>query len=481
MIGLAVVCVIREKWWNMWKTRRFWVKTTLLVVLAGLGVAGAILLDLLPVLSGYTAKTLASGVFVSGRALESVRAEDLDPTAQKMPWRVSHDDGSLTVSLFGLGARTARFEPGLGVTLLPPGEAPAPFAFSPAAPAAQDPAQPWPLGGGENPDPLTTAQRAQLDTAVDWAFEEFAPGRPWNTRAVVVAHGGRLLAEQYAPGITRDTPLLGWSMSKSVVNALVGILVKRGALDIRQPAPVAEWAAPGDPRGGITLEHLLWMSSGLAFNEDYGDPYGDVLTMLFREPDCGTYAASRPLLHAPGTVWDYSSGTTNLICRILREQLDGEAASSLAFPRAALFAPLGMTSAVMEPDASGAFIGSSYTFATARDWARFGQLYLQDGEWNGERILPEGWVAYSTTPAPTSPRGHYGAQWWLNAGEAGNPDNRAFPDLPADLYYASGHEGQFVVVVPSRDAVIVRLGLTRDRAFDLGHFVGLVLQALPAT
>lgn len=464
----------------MWKTRRFWVKTTLLVLLAGLGVAGAILLDLLPVLTGYTAKTLASGVFVSGLPLESVLAEDLDATAQRVPWRVSQDGRSLTVSLFGLGARTAHFQPGLGATLLPVGEVPASFAYSPKTPSAPDPALPWPLGDGESPDPLTQEQRAQLDTAVDWAFEEFAPGRSWNTRAVAVAQHGRLVAEKYGAGIKENTPLLGWSMSKSVVNALAGILVKARKLDIHQPAPVAEWAAQGDPRGAITLEHLLWMSSGLAFDEDYGDPYGDVLTMLFREPGCGTYAASRPLLHAPGTVWDYSSGTTNLICRILREQHGGAPEDFLNFPREALFAPLGMTSAVMEPDASGTFIGSSYTFATARDWARFGQLFLQDGVWNGERLLPEGWVAYSTTPAPQSPRGHYGAQWWLNAGTPGNPDDRAFPDLPTDMYYASGHEGQFVVVVPSRGVVIVRLGLTRDRAFDLGHLVGRILEALPA-
>jgi CubicO group peptidase (beta-lactamase class C family) len=200
--------------------------------------------------------------------------------------------------------------------------------------------------------------------------------------------------------------------------------------------------------------------------------------MLFLEGDFAGYTAKQPLAAEPGTVWSYASGTTNLLCRIMRQRVGGSDSDYFNFPRTALFGKLGMTSAILEPDASGTFAGSSFAYATARDWARFGQFYLQDGVWNGERLLPEGWVAYSTTPAPGAPQGRYGAHWWLNAGIPGNPESRPYPSLPPDLYYASGHEGQFLVVVPSRQAVIVRLGVTRGRDFDLETFIRQILDAL---
>ena len=267
--------------------------------------------------------------------------------------------------------------------------------------------------------------------------------------------------------------------SKSVTSALVGVLVKAGKLELHGPAPVVEWQKPGDPRQAITLDMLLRMSSGLAFNEGYGDPFADVLHMLYRSEDFGGYAAQCDLAHTPDSHWSYSSGTSNLVSRIVREAVGGTQADYFNFPRTVLFGPLGMGSAVMEPDASGTFVGSSYTYATARDWARFGLLYLKDGVWQGERILPEGWVKYSATPTPTAPKGNYGAHWWLNAGTSAEPESRPMPTLPADLYFASGHEGQFVIVVPSRDVVIVRMGLTTVGKFPLEEFVRRVLDAVP--
>ena len=264
-------------------------------------------------------------------------------------------------------------------------------------------------------------------------------------------------------------------MTKSVTGALVGLPVKDGQLDIHQPAPVPEWA-DGDPRSAITLDQLLRMSSGLDFNEDYG-MVTDVTRMLFVRDDAGAYAAQADLAHEPDTVWDYSSGTTNIIARVVRDATD----SDPSFARRRLFEPLGMDSAVIEIDAAGSYIGSSFMYATARDWGRFGQLFLQDGRWNGERILPEGWVDYSTTPTPGALRGRYGAQWWLNHGTPGNPDNRSFPQLPPDAFWADGYDGQMVMVVPSRDAVIVRLGLTKDEsAYPAGEILAGVLAALPS-
>ena len=196
--------------------------------------------------------------------------------------------------------------------------------------------------------------------------------------------------------------MLGWSMTKSVTNALIGILVKQGKLSLDQLAPVPEWSDPADPRHAITLDQLMRMSSGLEFSEDYADLTTGVTQMLYNTDDMGAYAAAAPLEAEPDGVWNYSSGTANIVSRIVRDTVGGSDEEYLTFPRRALFDPIGMTSAVMEPDASDTFVGSSYMYATARDWARFGLLFLQDGMWEGERILPEGWVDYSITPTPLS-------------------------------------------------------------------------------
>jgi CubicO group peptidase (beta-lactamase class C family) len=291
------------------------------------------------------------------------------------------------------------------------------------------------------------------------------------TRAVTVVRDGRIVAERYAPGFGPDMALPGWSMAKSVTGTLAGLLVREGKTAITAPAPVSEWR--GDARKAITLGDLLRMSSGLAFTEDYWTPYSDVNVMLFASPDTGAVAAAKPLDAAPGARWAYASGTTNIISRAMRTAFPSHA-DYLAFPRRALFDRIGMTSAVIEPDASGTFVGSSYLFATAGDWARLGILYAQDGVWNGERILPEGWVRYSTTPAPAAPSGEYGAHWWLKLGGTSTDAK-----LPADAFHASGHGGQFVTVIPSRQIVIVRMGLSLKRgAWDQTAFAAAVLAAL---
>jgi CubicO group peptidase (beta-lactamase class C family) len=240
---------------------------------------------------------------------------------------------------------------------------------------------------------------------------------------------------------------------------------------------VAEWE--GDARAGITLEHLLGMTSGLAFSEQYG-PFADATAMLFRSRSAAGYAARSPFAHPPGEVWSYSSGTTNLLAAVLRTTAEAGERAYHRLPREALFDRIGMRSAVLETDASGTFVGSSFGYATARDWARFGLLHARDGVWQGERVLPEGWVARVRRPAPPAPRGCYGAHWWLNAGAPGDPDDRPFPSLPTDLFYASGYEGQFVVVLPSHDLVVVRLGQSEpERAFDVEGFLRSLLAAFP--
>jgi CubicO group peptidase (beta-lactamase class C family) len=261
-------------------------------------------------------------------------------------------------------------------------------------------------------------------------------------------------------------------MAKSVVNALAGILVKEGRMSLDAPIAGDAWPA-GDLRRGITLNHLLRMSSGLRFDEDSINPRGDILHMLLDVPDVPAFAAAHDLEALPGAHWEYSSATTNIITGAMRRVLGD--AEYRTFPRRALFDRIGMSSAVIETDARGNFIGSSFMYATARDWARLGLLYLDDGRWHGERILPEGWVAYSRTPAPAAPHREYGAHFWLQLVD----QYRGAATLPPDTFHATGHEGQFISIVPSRQLVVVRLGLTRSaEAWHQDEFVARVLDAL---
>jgi CubicO group peptidase (beta-lactamase class C family) len=448
-----------------------------LALAGGLAVAALVALRELRGGTGYAAKVLCSGVFVAGRSPESLLAEDLG-WFSFLHSRVDRGERTASSDWHGLGRSTAVYRPGLGCALAVDSSAEDLRAqgFDPG-PAPDRSGVPWPAGDRVEPPAADGARRAALDTALASAFAETDPAVHRRTRAVIVLHSGRLVAERYAPGFDAATPLLGWSMTKSVIATLIGIQVLRGRLDPAAPAPVASWR--GDERAAITLEHLLRMTSGLAFSERNGS-LGDSVAMLFRSRSAFGYAAHSPLAHAPGTFWSYSSGTSNLLSGILRTSLPGGGAAHHRFPREALFDRIGMRSAVLETDAAGDFVGSSFCYATARDWARFGLLHAQDGVWDGERLLPAGWVAFVSRPTPQSPRGSYGAHWWLNAGDPGAPETRPFPSLPADLFFASGYEGQFVVVIPSHDLVVVRLGQSEpERTFDLEEFLAAVIAAVP--
>lgn len=435
-----------------------------------------VVVRVLPTATGFVAKNACSGVFVAGRDPAQLAAEDLAPQ-----WYVSlavdRAEERVTASVLGLASRTALHRPGLGCVLAVDADPAALRAQGFAPPRAPASDAPWPAGDGDAalPDP-PGLDRLALDAAVAAAFAEPDPESLRRTRAVVVVHGGRIVAERYADGLDRNTRHLGWSMTKSVTGALVGLLVARGALAREQAVAVPAWQ--GDGRRGITIDHLLHMSSGLDFEERYG-VLADATHMLFEVDDAAAVAFASPLLHEPGAVFYYSSGTTNILTWLMRQQFPDLAAYH-RFPHEALFAPLGMRSAVFEADASGTLMGSSFLYATARDWARFGLLYLRDGVWDGRRILPEGWVQYSRTPTPASPTREYGAHFWTNAGDPADPAKRRYPSLPTDAYAASGFQGQNVLIVPSRDAVIVRLGMTHHKpAWDLDRFAAAVLAALP--
>jgi CubicO group peptidase (beta-lactamase class C family) len=286
-------------------------------------------------------------------------------------------------------------------------------------------------------------------------------------------HDGNIIAERYADGFTKNSKLIGWSMTKSITNAMVGILVKQGKLKIEAPAPIEAWAH--DNRKNIALNDLMHASSGLQWEENYSGPSG-ATNMLFKKKDMGLFAADTKAVDKPGEVFYYSSGTTNIISRIIRETLGDE--NYYRFPYEQLFYKTGMLNTVIEPDAGGTFVGSSYSYGTARDWARFGLLYLNDGVWAGERILPEGWVKYTTTPAKGADLGQYGAQFWLNAGAPGNSQRRYYPDAPTDLFWADGFEGQNDFIIPSQNLVVVKLSLAQGNYLDDNKFLAQIIDAL---
>jgi CubicO group peptidase (beta-lactamase class C family) len=419
------------------------------------------------ILAAYKAKMLCSEVLLAHRdagvVLTELEVDDLAPL-RFINASVDPLARTATASVAGLIRHRASYRDEHGCAL----------QLGPTPVARESPTH---EGRHTLADTLVGPANHALDPVLDGAFAEPNPKRPRRTRAVVVVQNGRIIAERYAPGFTSETPLLGWSMTKTVVNALVGILVKEGRLAVDRPIPIPEWQSADDPRRQITLDHLLRMSSGLAFDESAWNPLSDLTVMLLGAPDAGLYAARKSLAVAPGTVWQYSSGTTNIISRAIRAVMNDDAQYA-DFPRRALFTRLGMSHSLIESDPSGAFIGSSFGYATARDWARLGMLYVEDGVWEGQRILPDGWVTYTRTPAPADPVKRYGAHVWLKVAD----EYSGGAVLLADAFHAIGHAGQFVTMIPSANLVVVRLGLTRyPDAWDHTAFVRDVVEALGAS
>jgi CubicO group peptidase (beta-lactamase class C family) len=470
-----------------------WIKQTGIVIGAVL-VAGGIaaawyLSNTLPIGTGHVAKTICSNAFISGRDPITIFNEDIAPVHFLFAitkFELNQTQKSVLSTALGFAATKAIYREGCGCTIVKgtPEEKLRQQMFMKISQIPADVTEKaylaWPSDERSPALPLPDGVNAdKLQRAVETAFAEPAADNPRKTRAVVVVYDGQLIAERYAPGIHHNTPLLGWSMSKSVTNALVGVLVSKGKLDIHRPAPVPEWQNADDPRRHITIDQLMRMSSGLKFNEAYA-PFSDAVSMFYDSTDFAAYAANKPLESEPEAVWNYSSGTANIIARIVRQTAEQEYPNYYAFIQRELFNKIGMPRALFEADPSGTFVGSSYVFATAREWARFGLLYLQDGIWEGQCLLPEGWVRYTTTPTPQAPRGEYGALFWLNAGAASNPADRRWPTVPQDAYSAEGFQEQRVIIVPSKKLVLVRLGNCSYRqAWDDEKFISDVLAALP--
>jgi CubicO group peptidase (beta-lactamase class C family) len=419
---------------------------------------------------GYKAKVLCTAIFASGRSMDPQHADEIAADSYWLlrPFRARVDraTASVTTSLAGLRPRSAVYRSGFGATLIPRqsasiGSVPVLEQRRPAAPpAVRSPA----------------ALRPQIQRIVDRWFEEPNPSRMRRTHAVIVVHDGDIVAERYARGVGADTPLPGWSMAKSVLNALIGILVEDGRLSIDAREVLPLWRSP-DPRAAISLEDLLRMRSGLRFSERYSNPWSDVVRMLFTVPDTAAYASSRPLSATPGSVWSYSSGTANILSAIIRQTV-GESEYT-SWPRRALFDRLEMPSAIVEPDASGTFVFSSFMLATARDWARYGQLWVGAGHLGGRTILSKEWIRFSTTPTVQSAGGGYGAHWWLKLNPEIGGSDPAAAAIAKDAFFAIGHEGQTLTVIPSRRLVLVRLGASiYIDAWNQAEFVASLQEAV---
>ncbi|MBB6412046.1 serine hydrolase domain-containing protein [Mesorhizobium sangaii] len=427
--------------------------------------------EMIRVGSGYSAKIVCSNVFIAGRDANEVLKVDVQapghPLLRLMRVSVDKNRGTVSAGLLGfLGKSLAVARDGLGCASVPDGDVgKARRTAVYAEPSAVSQGALWPEGERVEPSQDPVIGKLLDDAALTGS----------GMRAVVVAKNGRVVAERYGAGFSAKTPLLGWSMTKTVNAAIVGTLVKDGKMAVDNKGLFAPWKADG--RAAISLADMMAMSSGLEFNEDYGD-VADVTRMLYLEPDMAGFAEAKPLAAEVGKLFSYSSGTAVMLSRLWQNAI-GDKGKALMWPRTALFEPLGMHSAVLETDEQGTFVGSSYLYATAHDWARFGQFLLQGGVWNGNQVLPAGFVDWMREPAAASKVYGKGQLWIEAPGDEKKPGAGVAAGLPKDTYWMEGHDGQTVTIIPSERLVVVRLGLTPAK---LGYrpqaMVGALVTAL---
>lgn len=438
-------------------------KISLLILIVALVAVGFVYYPRLNLITGFAAKNTCSCAFISERSAARIAAEDngFEPVSWAES-KIYPEALSATSKVFGLKKRKAVYKEGIGCTLLPEGAERDDRAATLPKRNRRNSGFPFPYGNAAAKDSVfPEVDLALLQQAIDFAF---APEN--KTRAVVVLYKDHLLAEQYADGFNKDSRLLGWSMTKSITNAVLGVLHRQGKISLDQDHLFEEWE--GDARSEITLRNLLQMNSGLEWDEDY-EKISDVTKMLFLAENMGAVQLHKPLVGEPGKTWNYSSGTSNLLSNFIRKQFKTHQ-EYLDFWYNSLIDKIGMDSMVIETDLEGNYVGSSYSWATARDWSKFGLLFLNRGNWNGEQVLEESWIDFTTAPT-TGSEGIYGAHFWLNAGGV-------YPDVPKDLFSANGFQGQYVFVIPSKELVVVRLGLKEDPEFDVNRFLSGVTSAI---
>ncbi len=450
-----------------------WIKK----IMVGIGVIILILTSLfyfliypkLLIASGYAAKNACSCIFVGGINEETVMNEDINFNVIKYASTIiDYENKTATSSVFGMQTKTAYYSPNTGCALIQNLNPEEIYRYSNDWKIKKyDSLENW-FSYIDTVEHLSISQTERLSEAINSGFLEDNPLlKKKNSRAAVVLYKGQLVGEQYSPGFDKDSRLLGWSMTKSYTSTMIGMLANEGKFKLDEPIPIKEWQQ--DDRKNITWIELLHMNSGLKWEEEYLD-ITDAVKMFFMSDGAGEYAAQLPKLVEPNTTWEYSSGTTNIMARELRKHFNSND-EYVRYIYDQLFYKIGMYSMLMETDAKGIFVGSSYSWATARDLAKIGQLYLQNGNWAGEQILTKEWVDFVQQPAPNS-NDRYGGHFWLNKGGF-------YPDAPRDMYSITGFMGQRVYIIPSKELVIVRLGLTENRAdFDFNDWIKGIIKSV---
>ena len=433
------------------------------IVLIAFGVLAKYLIDRSTIFTGFAAKNIASGIFVAGRSQESIEALDINFFPVNLANTVVDMKNKVVTSdFFGFGMQTVVYREGLGCTLI--GEKSIDEVKKQKCEAATISSpfkdEYWPMGDVDYDTSLSFVNEEKLNNAIQEALKE------GNTRSILVAYDTLVKWEAYSNGFDENTPILGWSMSKSITSTMLGILAKENRIDIDNKPVLEEWK--NDERANISMRNLLNMTSGLHWVEDYGD-ISEATIMLYSSTDVAKYAISMTSEYAPDSIWYYSSGTTNILSEIIKRKFES-INDYWSFPHKEIFHKIGMYSTTMEPDAVGTYIGSSYTYANTRDWARYGLLYLNNGIWLGDTIVNPSWIDFTREEAPSS-EGKYGAQFWLNK------SGHELPDAPADIYFADGYQGQRVYIVPSKKLVIVRFGVSKRGEFDYNKLVTSVISA----
>ena len=447
------------------KRQILWTIVTLLM--AGLFYGVFYINSLLTIITGYPAKYLCSAVFISNRAQTEVEAMDLHFSFIKYTQNeVNFQDSSVTSSFLWKKSK-AIYRKGFGATLLRGVDEKdlRKIKFPESAAKYDQDTIAWPLGN-IMPDTITNIDTLRLARITKKLMED--DGYKGHAFAFMVVHKGIAVTESYQPEFNAKTRFLSWSMAKSFTNTLAGIMVKNGKWDINQPINITEWKT--DDRKQITYNNLMQAESGLQWNEDYGNR-SDVTVMLYCKNDFARFVFDQPLEAPVGSKWYYSSGNPNVVTYQIRQTLHNDH-EYYQFPYTQLFDKIGMPNALFEVDASGTFVGSSYIYATARDYARYGLLHLQDGVFNGERILPEGWVSYSTSPNAQS-KGEYGSLFWLNK-------SKKLPSAPDDMYWCQGYDGQRIFIIPSKELIVVILGFSHkpDHAMDFDALLSDILKTI---
>ena len=467
-----------------------------------------------PIISGYNAKIMCSGVFLAGRDEKQILKQDLGYFPLNLASvKVNYKDSTVSASVLGLAKKKAIYIKGAGAILV--NEISEKdirnHPFNRPNFINQQKVN-WPQGDRDTITNFNEVDSNELSRIASDAFSEdtrvakgskvsqvsgasrssVVPQRlklsslpkqgqqkkfvePKGTRALIILYKGHIIKELYAAGFTRTTPLLGWSMTKSVFSTLIGILCKDGKLNLNKPAPVPEWVSTKDPRHSILLINLLQQNSGLNFEEIYSR-HSDATEMLFEKADMAHFTAEHSLQRRPGKLFYYSSGNVNILSKILRDKLGDQ--NYYTFPYQNLFYKLGMYHSTLEPDASGTFVGSSYMYATARDWARFGLLYYNSGIIGTDTLIANNYYSQSIAPSPSAKLGQYGFLFWLNRGETGKPQNRKLHHVPTDAFYADGFEGQIICIIPSKNLIVVRLGLNPGGGFNADELVSSIIRTI---